>query len=65
MSEVKMQECGNKGCGMIVPIGYLSMREYCASCENRDYIKLLARSDSLQNRLDSIRELAWPALTER
>ena len=62
MSEAKMQECGNKGCGMIVPIGYLSMREYCASCENRDYIKQLSRLEQLQNRIDRIRELSWSAL---
>jgi hypothetical protein len=63
MSEktVKMQECRNQGCGFTVPIGYLSINEWCADCENTRYRRALAESLDRQRRLDSIREIAFQA----
>ena len=33
------KRCKNLGCGMAIPLKWLSPREYCADCEHEEYLE--------------------------
>ena len=52
--KAKYVECKNYGCGFTLPIGYTSIRGYCASCEHLAYQRRNSEALYAQQKLKNI-----------